>query len=239
MEAIHAEFADADKRTIGRVLRVSLIGAVAIAVVLLVLLATATANTRVFQGHYTLLFWLTVGVAIGLFGLVIELMRRLVQRYRRGLFGTRLMARMALSFTLMTVVPVMLIYLIAVVFVGRSIEYWFDVPLERALESGLTLGRTALDATRSDVVVKARSMVSELRDTNSGAWPQTLNRMRDQNAVQEAVILTGAGRIITTSGGQYAPLVPDLPNSDQLRRARLTRLYRSSRPARRRAASRH
>ena len=73
-------------------------------------------------------------------------------RYRRGLFGTRLMARMALSFTLMTVMPVALIYLVAVQFVGRSIESWFDVPVERALESGLNLGRTSLDSLleRSD-----------------------------------------------------------------------------------------
>src|SRR5690606_41114924 len=46
------------------------------------------------------------------------------------LFGTRLMARMAISFALMTVVPVLLIYLVAIAFVGRSIESWFDVRSE-------------------------------------------------------------------------------------------------------------
>ena len=40
---------------------------------------------------------------------MIELVRRLAQRYRAGLFGTRLMARLAWSFTLMTVIPGLLI----------------------------------------------------------------------------------------------------------------------------------
>ena len=83
-----------------------------------------------------MLLGLAGGVALLLLALVLELLRRLVTRYRRGLFGTRLMARMAGSFVLMTVVPVALVFFVAVQFVGRSIESWFDVPLERALESG-------------------------------------------------------------------------------------------------------
>jgi nitrogen fixation/metabolism regulation signal transduction histidine kinase len=86
------------------------------------------------------------GIASMLLVLVLELLRRLVTRYRRGLFGTRLMARMAGSFVLMTVVPVALVFFVAVQFVGRSIESWFDVPLERALDSGLVLARASLDS---------------------------------------------------------------------------------------------
>ncbi|MFA7505006.1 MAG: ATP-binding protein [Burkholderiaceae bacterium] len=225
MEALHPDDRDPGKRSVGRILRVGLIFAVAFAIVLLALLATATTDPALFQRHYELLFWLTVGVAAVLLLLVLELMRRLVERYRRGLFGTRLMARMAISFALMTVVPVLLIYLVAIAFVGRSIESWFDVPLERALESGLTLGRAALDTSRIEFSAKARAIAIELSDTPMEQWPSTLNRLRDQNGVQEAVILTGTGRIITTSGGQFAPLIPDMPSSDQLRRARMTRLY--------------
>jgi len=225
MEALHPDDRDPGKRSVGRILRVALIFAVAFAIVLLALLATATTDAALFQRHYELLFWLTMGVAVVLLLLVLELTRRLVERYRRGLFGTRLMARMAISFALMTVVPVLLIYLVAIAFVGRSIESWFDVPLERALESGLTLGRAAIDASRVEFSAKARAIAIELSDTPVQDWPATLNRLRDQNGIQEAVILTGTGRIITTSGGQFAPLVPDMPTFEQLRRARMTRMY--------------
>ena len=231
MEAFHVHAADPEKRAVGRLLRCALIGSVVLAVILLLLLAVASANTQLFESQYPMLLWLTVGLAIGLFLLVLELLRRLVLRYRRGLFGTRLMARMALSFTLMTVIPVALIYLVSVQFIGRSVESWFAVPVERALESGLNLGRTALDSLLTDLTQKARGMASELADTQEYDWPSTLNRLRDQVGVQDALIASGTGRIITTSGSRYGRLVPDLPSSSALRQARITRQYAAVEPA--------
>jgi nitrogen fixation/metabolism regulation signal transduction histidine kinase len=231
MEAFHVHAADPEKRAVGRLLRFALIGSVVMAVILLLLLAVASANTELFESQYPMLLWLTVGLAVGLFLLVLELLRRLVLRYRRGLFGTRLMARMALSFTLMTVIPVALIYVVSVQFVGRSIESWFAVPVERALESGLNLGRNALDSLLNDLAQKARGVASELADAPEHEWPSALNRLRDQVGVQDALIASGTGRIITTSGSRYGRLVPDLPSSSALRQARMTRQFSAVEPA--------
>ena len=231
MEAFHVHAADPEKRAVGRLLRFALIGSVVLAVILLLLLAVASANTQLFESQYPMLLWLTVGLAVGLFLLVLELLRRLVLRYRRGLFGTRLMARMALSFTLMTVIPVALIYLVSVQFIGRSVESWFAVPVERALESGLNLGRTALDSLLTDLTQKARGMAGELADVPEYDWPPALNRLRDQVGVQDALIASGTGRIITTSDSRYGRLLPDLPSSSALRQARITRQYAAVEPA--------
>lgn len=225
METIRVQSLDPEKRAVGRILRFSLIGAVALAMVLLALLAGATANTEMFERHYAVLLWLTVGVASGLFLMVLELIRRLVLRYRRGLFGTRLMARMAVSFTLMTVVPVALIYLVAVQFVGRSVESWFAVPVERALDSGLALGRATLDAMLADLSQRARTMSADLVETPQASWPAALNRLREQGGVQEALIVSGTGRIVAASGNQLSSFVPELPPANALRQARLTRQY--------------
>jgi nitrogen fixation/metabolism regulation signal transduction histidine kinase len=225
MEAFHLYAADTEKRAVGRLLRFALIGSVVLAVILLLLLAVASANTELFESQYPMLLWLTVGMAAGLFLLVLELLRRLVLRYRRGLFGTRLMARMALSFTLMTVLPVALIYLVSVQFVGRSIESWFAVPVERALESGLNLGRNALDSLLADLTQKARNVASELADTPEAEWPSALNRLRDRVGAQDALVASGTGRIITTSASRFGQLVPDLPSPGAQRQARMTRQY--------------
>src|SRR5690606_41236067 len=119
MEALHPDDSDPGKRSVGRILRVALILAVAFAIVLLALLATATTDAALFQRHYALLFWLTVGVAVVLLLLVLELLRRLVQRYRRGLFGTRLKARMAISFALINGCPVPMSHLVSTRLAGR------------------------------------------------------------------------------------------------------------------------
>ena len=224
MEEIPLHSRETENSAVGRLLRGSLFAAVLLAMVLLVLLATATSNTELFQGSYQLLFWLTAIVGTSLVVLVLEMTRRLLSRYRRGVFGARLMARMALSFTVMTIVPLLLIYIVAVQFVGRSIESWFDVPLERALDSGLNLGRATLDAMRSDVSGTARAMAAELADTPRDNWSFALQRMREQHGLQDVLILTGSNRIITASGGRFASVVPDLPSAEMMRRARFTSL---------------
>ncbi|MFT4103183.1 MAG: ATP-binding protein [Burkholderiaceae bacterium] len=226
METVRVQaVADGNTRAISRALRLSLIAALALSVLLLAILTTATANTSLFQEHFPLLLGLTGGTAIAVFVLVLELLRRLVLRYRRGVFGTRLMARMATAFVLMTVLPVALIYIVAVQFIGRSIESWFDVPVEHALESGLSLGRASLDSQMADLTLKARNIAAQIDDTPPQNWAPTLGRLRDQYGIMDALIITGSGRIITASGGPFARLIPDLPPAPALRQARITRLF--------------
>jgi nitrogen fixation/metabolism regulation signal transduction histidine kinase len=230
MEAVRLHRPDPDKRSVTRALRLSLVLSVALAAVLLSLLAVASGNNELLQHHYGLLLWLNVGIAIGLAILAIELARRLYIRYRRGLFGTRLMARLAMAFIFMTVVPVLLIYLVAVQFLGRSIESWFDVPMERALDSGLTLGRTTLDSMLVDLNAKARLAASELEATPALQWAEKLQEVRERAGVQEALILTSSGRILQASGSRFSSLVPDMPSAAALRQARVTRSYAAIEP---------
>jgi len=230
MEAVRLHRPDPDKRSVTRALRLSLVLSVALAAVLLSLLAVASGNNELLQRHYGLLLWLNVGIAVGLAVLAIELARRLYVRYRRGLFGTRLMARLALSFILMTVVPVLLIYLVAVQFLGRSIESWFDVPMERALESGLTLGRTTLDSMLVDLGARARAAAAELEGTAPLQWADKLQELRERTGVQEALIITSSGRILQASGSRFSSLVPDMPSAAALRQARVTRSYSAIEP---------
>src|SRR5690606_23600256 len=124
---------------------------------------------------------------------------------------------------LMTIVPVALIYLVAVQFVGRSVESWFAVPVERALDSGLALGRASLDSMLAELSQRARSISAELVETPQEAWAGMLNRLREQSGVPEAVIVSGTGRIVAASGSRISSLVPDLPPANALRQARLTR----------------
>jgi hypothetical protein len=71
-----------------------------------------------------------------------------------------------------------LVYGVSVQFVTRSIESWFDVRVEKALESGLHLGRSALDSLLADLVEKGRGMAVELSDIRSprAARPVALAR---------------------------------------------------------------
>ena len=206
-----------------RFLRYFLVVGGAVVSILLFLLASASENSAYFDKHYPWLLGLNALMAAALLMLVTLLLLRLYRRYKRRQFGSRLMARLVLLFAVVGILPGTVIYIVSVQFVSRSIESWFDVRVESALESGLTLGRTALDASLADLSAKARSMALELSDMPESAQITQLSRLRDQSQMQEATIITGGGRIVATVGGRLGALVPDLPGGAMLRQARLTR----------------
>lgn len=208
-----------------RLLRYLLIVGGAVISILLFLLASASENSNLFERNYPWLLILNAGVAAALLMLVTLLLIRLYKRYRRGKFGSRLMAKLVLLFAMIGILPGAVIYTVSVQFVSRSIESWFDVRVESALEAGLNLGRAALDSSLDELRVRARNMALELSDSSEANQITQLSRIRDQNLSQEAVIVTGNGQMVASSGSQLSAFLPDLPTAAMLRQARLTRGY--------------
>jgi hypothetical protein len=95
------------------------------------------------------------GVAVTLLGLVLWQLRQLWREHRAEVFGSRLKLRLMLMFALMAVVPGVLVYAVSLQFAVKSIESWFDVRVDKALEGGLNLGRNALDYLLADLSEKA------------------------------------------------------------------------------------
>jgi nitrogen fixation/metabolism regulation signal transduction histidine kinase len=200
------------------VLRV-LVSTVAVtALLLLVLLAAASANTEFFDRYYSWLYSANIAVALVFLLVVVALVVMILVRLRKGKFGTRLMAKLAVFFALVGVVPGAIIYVVSYQFVSRSIESWFDVNIETALTSGLNLGRGMLDASLSDLQTKARLMSEQLASVDRANTTITLLRLRDQFGVQEAMLVesvrgvSGAApdlHVVAQASGNFASLVPD------------------------------
>jgi nitrogen fixation/metabolism regulation signal transduction histidine kinase len=206
-------------------LRYALVFGGAITGILLFLLDSASENSLFFDQHYPWLLGLNALMAALLLALVITLLLRLYQRYKQRRFGSRLMTRLVMLFALIGILPGLLIYLVSVQFVSRSIESWFDVRVESALEAGLSLGRTALDSSLADLNAKARSMALELSDYSDASQITQLSRLRDQGQLQEALIVTSSNRVVASAGSGLGTLVPELPTNSMLSQARLTRGY--------------
>jgi len=206
-----------------RFLRYFLVVGGAIVSILLFLLASASENSAFFDRHYPELLVLNALIAVALLALVALLLARLYRGRKRREFGSRLMTRLVLLFAVVGILPGTVIYMVSVQFVSRSIESWFDVRVESALESGLTLGRTALDASLADLSAKARGIANELSEMSESAQVTQLSRLRDQSQTQEATIVTSSGHIVATVGGRIGTLVPDLPTAAMLRQARMSR----------------
>ena len=187
---------------------------------LVFLLATASADTAFLASHTLLLIGINALAALVLLALVLAQVRRLFREYRAGVFGARLKSRLLLMLALMAVVPGALVYAVSAQFVVKSIDTWFDVRVEAALEGGIDLGRGVLDAMQADLLAKGRTMAYDLADTNApGAV--LLNRLREQAGVHAAALLTAGGHLVANSSGDLRGLLPALPEVAQLRQARL------------------
>jgi PAS domain S-box-containing protein len=199
---------------------------IAIGSVLLYLLWRASSNTALFAEHYTLLIVLNGIVAallLGLIGYQVWLVRR---RMRAQVFGARLTMRLIVVFALMAIVPGGIIYGVSVQFLTRSIESWFDVRVDNALEGGLNLGRSALDAQLQELTKKAESMALTLADEPASGHITTLNRLRDQTGIAEATLFSARGNVLAFSSADPGTLTPELPGPNILRQVRQQQPYR-------------
>ncbi len=187
---------------------------------LVFLLATASADTTLFARHTPLLIGMSALAALVLLVLVGNQVRHLFREYRQGVFGARLKSRLLLMLALMAVVPGVLVYAVSMQFAIKSIDSWFDVRVEAALDGGLDLGRGVLEAMQADLLTKGRAMAYDLADARS-VGPVLLNRLREQAGVHTLQLLTGSGHLVANSSGELHGVLPALPSIGQLRRARL------------------
>lgn len=198
---------------------------VGLGAVALFLLATASASTALFTEHYTTLLLLNGGVALALAALVVYQLFTLRRKLRARMFGAKLTLRLVLLFGLMALLPGALIYAVSVQFLAKGIESWFEVKLDRALEGGLNLGRSALDNMLRDLTTKADTMALALSVRPPTEHLGALNALREQAGVQEATLYTQRGKVIAFSGNELVGLMPEAPGPDVLRQIRMQRSY--------------
>jgi len=213
----------APARTVRRAIGLGAALMVVIGLVLLYLLTQATNNREMYEQNYTRLFTLNVVVAGSLLLAIVWVGVRLYQRVRQGRFGSRLLVKMATIFALVGVAPGLLIYVVSYQFVSRSIETWFDVKVEGALEAGLNLGRVTLDTLSNDLAGKARIAASQLADTSDAVPDLVLARVVEQLGATEATVWTSSGKLLASVGPIGFQLSPDKPSGSQFRTARAER----------------
>jgi nitrogen fixation/metabolism regulation signal transduction histidine kinase len=192
------------------------------AILWFLLLMSTAADTAIFTRHYPLLIGLNVILALAMVSLVSWQLRSLWRDYRAQMFGARLKLRLMMMFGIVAVLPGALVYGVSVQFVTRSIESWFDVRVEKALESGLHLGHSALDSLLADLTAKARSMANELSDLREAGRRSALLRLREQHGVQSAALFSVGGQLLSSASSEISGLLSDLPTQAQLKQARST-----------------
>lgn len=214
-----------NSRTLRWTVSAGLAAMVAVGLVLLFLLTQATTNRDMYERNYARLFTLNVVIASLLLAVIVWIAYRLMKRLRQGKFGSRLLVKLAAIFALAGFAPGVLIYVVSYQFVSRSIESWFDVKVEGALDAGLNLGRVTLEALSNELASKARASAAQLADTPDVSAALPLERARDQLGATDLMLWSASGRLIAAAGQSRYQLNPERPSQQQFRNARVQRSH--------------
>ena len=179
----------------------SVIGAFAL--ILLALLSIASSNTEFFDNYFIWLYAANIVIGVCLTLVILSLVTVIAIRWHKGRFGTRLIAKLAMIFALVGVVPGLILYGVSLQFVSRSIETWFDVKVESALESGLELGRITLRVAQEEILFEGNFIAEQIVQVPPGTSSDQVSRMvmkiRNQFGIQELSLFNIQRNMIFTS----------------------------------------
>ena len=185
----------------------------------------ASANTALFAQHYRTLLVLNGTIAALLAALVIWQLVSLRRKLKAGVFGAKLTVRLVVLFAVLAVAPGLLLYGMSIQFLGKSIESWFDVKVDKALEGGLRLSQDVLDNMLKELKAKGSVIAFQLSTRPPAEHAVILNSLREQAGVTEATLFSARGRLIAHAGAVSASVAPDSPPPEALRLLRSRQVY--------------
>ncbi len=188
--------------------------------VFITVLATASANSPLFTRYYTEIIVANAMIVTGLAGLVIYQIVLLLKARRAAVFGAKLTTRMMMFFAVVAVLPGALVYAISVQFLASSVESYFDTRIDKALETGLQLGRTALNQPLKDLARKTEAIAASLAAREPAEARAVLSVLREQAGIANISLLTANGALVAQSTESVVTLPPITPSALELRRVR-------------------
>ena len=146
-----------------------------------------------------------------LFGVVILSAKKILMDYKKSKLGARLRARMALAFSGLSVLPVLLVFIFATDFMNKGLDIWFDADVEGGLRNALLLGRSAMDDQEQKRVFDTANIALSLNGIED--IDEQLNRSREAISAKQLLLLDQNLQVIafsTETIGLFAPQLPSL-----------------------------
>jgi len=166
----------------------------------LILLAQSLSNTDLVSNDtFKVLLVISISFVVCLFFLIIFQVLKLLQSVRKEITGSKLTLRLVIAFGLMVLIPVSIVYLVSVNFLTKSIESWFDVRVESALEGGLNLGQKTIDILIDDIELKGKSIAYAIANNPYEKREDILIDLREKFSISSAVLYKNDGSISAIS----------------------------------------
>ncbi|MGR9099481.1 MAG: ATP-binding protein [Gammaproteobacteria bacterium] len=180
------------------------------------LMSSATQESSQLSQMYS---WLVLVNALGsviLLSLVGVNIYSLMRQLKKREAGSRLTTRMVMLFVLLSLAPASIVFYYSVQFLQRSIDSWFNVEIDRALEDALELSQASLEQRMRWHLKQTQQMAAILEGKSETLIAIDLERLRDSSDAVELTLMTRQGRIVASSSINPSEILPRFPNTHVL-----------------------
>ncbi|MFO8048708.1 MAG: ATP-binding protein [Desulfosudaceae bacterium] len=145
----------------------------------------------------TVLMFILININLLLIILLIFLVfRNLVKLFydrRQNVMGARLRTRLVVAFITLTLVPTIILFFFSMNFITTSIKFWFNVPVEQALEHSLQVGKSLYTHIESNNLfflkrtayqIKKQNLLDTAKKEDLARYIQIVQREFHLNAVE-------------------------------------------------------
>ncbi|MBW1997805.1 MAG: HAMP domain-containing protein [Deltaproteobacteria bacterium] len=78
---------------------------------------------------------------------------KLIFERKKGIMGARLRTKLVMAFVTLSLVPTIILFFVSVQFIATSIEYWFNLPIEKSLKNSLEVGQDFYEEVADEIIV--------------------------------------------------------------------------------------
>ena len=158
-----------------------------------------------------LLFFNALGL-LTLITLIALNLKRLSRQIKNRSAGAFMTLRMVAMFSVLSIIPLLILYYFSLDFLLRGIDNWFDLRVEQALEDSLELSRLSLDERMRELLKQTEQVAEELSDISDAETPFEIDELRVRTGAEELTLLTRQGSILASSASNSSSLVPNHPD---------------------------
>ena len=155
-------------------------------------------------------------ILISLIILIVFQFYRLAKKRNRKVFGSKLAIKIVLLFSFVALIPGVMVFIVSNKYITNSFDSWFDERVEKALESGINLGRDDLDTSLKNLFELANEISYELTLESKEKTPKLLSEYREKKDLDEISLLSqnGEPQIFISKDPDY--LIPNKISDDIL-----------------------
>ncbi|WP_299871882.1 ATP-binding protein [uncultured Cocleimonas sp.] len=183
-----------------------------------ILLSVSTKNPDQSSAINTWLIPLNIAVLVILTSLILYNVVKALVHLRSKKAGSRFTLRLMYAFSLLTILPVLVVSYFSMNFIGDRVDNWFNVKIEGALDDSLELARSSLDVRMRQHLFNLERAGTALKRVDTLDYGSFLDRQLIAMGAYEIVLFGSNKRVLVYSGEEMSSLLPHFPTEDIIRK---------------------